>query len=109
MSTDALLAFRQAVRRIVTDPAMPDLTLRQLAVLMRVADVPKGQRGASTGEVAAEFMFRKPTVTRAVQRLVAAGFVVSMAAPMDARKVEISATQEGRAFIAKVTKAMQAA
>lgn len=109
MTTDALPLLSQAVKRIVADPALPDLTLRQMGVLMHIADIPKGKPGLSTGQIADVFGVQKPAVTRAVQRLAQFDYAVSAPAPMDGRKVEISVTPAGRAFLAKVAKAMRAA
>ena len=109
MASDGMPAFRRALTSVVADPNAPDFTVRQLALLMRLAEIPQGQPGPSTNFFANELRVDKPVVTRAVRRLRDEGYAVQVRSPADERKVEISATQAGRAFVAKIAKAMQAA
>ena len=109
MANDVMPAFRRGLTMLVADPDLHDFTVRQLALLMRLAEMPKNAQGPSTGELAREFGAAKPNITRAVRRLSDEGYVVQVPSPLDARKAEISATAAGRALVARVARVAQAA
>ena len=83
----------QAARaRALAQLAGPDVTLRQLALLLTVAS-----DGASTVRRLADALgVSKPVITRAVNTLAGAGLARRERDPDDGRNVFISATPEGR-------------
>lgn len=78
--------------------AEPDLTNRQLAVLMLVHfySGPHTVRG-----LAQQLNVSKPVITRALDKLAALGFLMRQADESDGRNVFIVATIEGGEFLAK--------
>ena len=76
--------------------AHPDLTARQLAILLRVylAPPPHTVRG-----LAAEFALRKPAVTRALDRLSILGLVRRRPDPEDRRSVLVQRTVKGAVHV----------
>jgi len=96
-------ALRAAVDRVVSDKAMPDLSMRQLGVLMRVADA---KEPLSVRELAEPMKISKPAVTRAIDRLEHFAFVERRQAKLDRRLIELRITAAGRAYLAKLDRAV---
>ncbi len=98
MQSDAL-GWWYRVLHLALTRELPDLTTRQLALLMHVALLP----GPHTVRGLAEALkVSKPAVTRALDRLGAAGFLERQRDSMDRRSVIVSLTEEGRAFLARL-------
>lgn len=95
---EALDLWRRVTVQTVRSEA-PDLTARQLAVLMtvRLQPAPHTVRGlASTLNVG------KPAITRALDTLSGLGFVQRRRDPKDGRNVFIERTPKGDAFLAQL-------
>ena len=94
-SYEALDLWRRVTVETVRSEA-PDLTARQMAVLMtvRLAEGPHTVRGlASTLNVG------KPAITRALDTLSRLGFVQRRRVPKDGRNVFVERTQKGDDFL----------
>jgi DNA-binding MarR family transcriptional regulator len=89
---DLLRCFSQAEVR----SARPDLTARQLAILLRVymSEPPHTVRG-----LAAEFGLRKPAVSRALDRLSILGLIRRRHDPEDRRSVLVQRTVKGAVHV----------
>ena len=74
-----------------------DLTLRQCAVLLRVASLaePQTVRG-----MAAALNVSKPAITRAIDRLAHDGLAVRVVDQSDRRSIHVRLTENGKAWIA---------
>lgn len=97
-SEEALNLWRRVTVSTVRSDA-PDLTARQLAVLMtvRLQPAPHTVRGlASTLNVG------KPAITRALDTLSRLGFVQRRRDPKDGRNVFIEGTDKGDAFLTQL-------
>ena len=92
---DALALLKSATLAGVRGNA-PDLTARQLGILMSVAleTGPHTVRG-----LAASLELSKPVVTRALDRLEALGFVNRISDERDLRSIFIERTAEGTGFL----------
>lgn len=77
----------------------PDLTNRQMAMLMLVTWTPGPHTVRS---LAQELLVAKPVITRATDRLVQLGFVKRRRDPEDKRVVLITGTGEGLVFLARL-------
>lgn len=75
---------------------LPDLTTRQLALLLHVGLMPAPHTVRGLAET---LSFSKPAVTRALDRLSFLGFVQRKRDPRDRRSVLVEVTAEGRAFL----------
>lgn len=75
---------------------LPDLTTRQLTLLMHVGLMPAPHTVRGLAETLA---FSKPAVTRALDRLSALGYVQRQRDPRDRRSVLVEVTPDGRAFL----------
>ena len=106
MSGDAALSWWYRVLRGALDRQLPDLTTRQLALLLHVSlqPGPHTVRG-----LAATLSFSKPAVTRALDRLGRLGHVVRRRDPRDRRSVLVEVTEAGRAFLADLSRMVTAA
>ena len=94
-TVEALDLWRRVTVQTVRSEA-PDLTARQLAVLMtvRLQPAPHTVRGlASTLNVG------KPAITRALDTLSRLGFVQRRRDPKDGRNVFVEGTQKGDQFL----------
>lgn len=78
----------------------PDLTQRQLAVLMsvRLGEEPHTVRG-----LAAALNVGKPAITRALDTLSGLGFVQRRRDPKDGRNVFVEALPKGESFLARLS------
>ena len=92
---EALDMWRRVTVTTVRSDA-PDLTARQLAVLMtvRLQPAPHTVRG-----LAATLNVGKPAITRAVDTLSRLGFVQGRRDPKDGRNVFVEPTDKGDAFL----------
>jgi DNA-binding MarR family transcriptional regulator len=98
MKHSELTGFRRAIEAVVADPATPDLTMRQFATLLYAAQH-EGDAGPSVGVMADALRIHKPAVTRALDRLVEHNLVIAIRSPLDRRKIEVSPTKAGRAYL----------
>lgn len=98
MQSDAL-GWWYRVLHLALTRNLPDLTTRQLALLMHVALVPQAH---TVRGLAQALRISKPAVTRALDRLGAAGFLERERDPMDRRSVLVTLTPEGRAFLSEL-------
>lgn len=93
---------------IISRPTMPDLTLRQLAVLTTVYCAEQ-ESGYGVKELSALLSLTKPAITRSLDRLTALSFVKRATSPADARCVVISRTMKGKAFLREIDRMKVAA
>ena len=98
-----LLPIMYAISGVVRDRAQPDLTMRQLCLLMHLADKDKAQSW-SVKEAAAALEIHKPAVTRAVERLREFGLATSKTDPKDRRCVVLNITQRGLGYLGRMSK-----
>lgn len=84
------------VLRGTLDARLPDLTTRQLALLLHLGLVPGPHRVRGLAEVLG---FSKPAVTRALDRLSALGWVARVREPQDRRSVLVTLTEGGHAVL----------
>ena len=68
----------------------------------RVLAVLNGTDGLTVGELAAACLFKQPTMTKALDRLEAEGYVAREGASGDRRRVLVVATKKGRTLVAKL-------
>ncbi|MCI4644556.1 MAG: MarR family transcriptional regulator [Hyphomonadaceae bacterium] len=96
LSEREALAFLKSATETTIRSDAPDLTARQLGILMNVAleTGPHTVRG-----LAGTLDLSKPVVTRALDRLEALGFVIRIADERDLRSIFIERTAEGMAFL----------
>ena len=94
-STEALDLWRRVTVSTVRSDA-PDLTARQMAVLMtvRLQPAPHTVRG-----LASALNVGKPAITRALDTLSRLGFVQRRRDPKDGRNVSVERTDKGDAFL----------
>ncbi len=98
MQSDALSWWYRVLYLALTRE-LPDLTTRQLALLLHVALTP----GPHTVRgLAHALKVSKPAVTRALDRLGAAGFLERQRDPLDRRSVLVTLTAEGQAFLGEL-------
>lgn len=100
-----LHALRRGLAAMVSDNG-PDLTARQLQMLLTVALTPSPH---TVRGLAAALVISKPAITRATDRLVELGFVTRRPDPTDRRSVIIAATRAGRDFLGKLAAGMSLA
>ena len=93
----------RVVDRVVADPEMPDLTLRQLGVLMRVE---AAKAPLSVRNLAPELNISKPAITRAIDRLADLGLVERKQAIEDRRLIAVRATAKGVGYLHKIDRAI---
>jgi DNA-binding MarR family transcriptional regulator len=94
----SLRKFQKAIGLVVAGEG-PDLSARQLAVLLRVAEKPNPALGVK--ELAEQLGVSKPAITRAMDRLIDEHeFLKRTPHPMDRRKIEASLAPKGEAYIA---------
>ncbi|HKY94384.1 MAG TPA: MarR family transcriptional regulator [Kiloniellales bacterium] len=99
MQAEAALAWWYRVLRSALSERLPDLTTRQLALLLHVGLMrpPHTVRGLSQ-----TLGFSKPAVTRALDRLVGLNYVERQRDPRDRRSVLIRLTRAGETFLAEL-------
>ena len=97
-------ALRELVDAVVRDEKVPDMTMRQMGVLVTVAE--HEGKPLSVRPLAEKLGLPKPAVSRAVDRLIECGFVARKQHPMDRRQVEVTITQAGTAYLKALTKAI---
>lgn len=86
---------------IARDPTMPDLTVRQYAILDTLAQY----RSVHFGLVAARFPFSKPVLHRALTVFKNAGWITQLASTSDRRRQSLSLTESGRQMVARLRSA----
>ena len=101
-NVEALDLWRRVTVQTVRSEA-PDLTARQLAVLMTVGLDPTPQTGRG---LAATLNVGKPAITRALDTLSKLGFVQRRRDPKDGRNVFIERTEKGDAFLGQLSEAI---
>ncbi len=106
MTSDAALQWWYRVLRGALDRRLPDLTTRQLALLLHVSLEPGPHTVRGLAETLA---FSKPAVTRALDRLSRLGHVVRKRDPRDRRSVLIEVTESGHGFLADLSRMVSAA
>jgi DNA-binding MarR family transcriptional regulator len=101
---DALDLWRRVTVTTVRSDA-PDLTARQMAVLMtvRLQPAPHTVRG-----LAAALNVGKPAITRALDTLSRLGFVQRRRDPKDGRNVFVEGTERGDAFLDQLSRTIVA-
>lgn len=92
---DALDIWRRAIVASVRRDA-PDLTARQMALLLTVYLTPQPHTVRGMSEL---LRVTKPAVTRAVDRLSGLGLIRRKADPMDRRSVLLQRTVKGSVFL----------
>jgi len=90
------LGWWYRVLRSALAQRLPDLTTRQVALMLHVGLMPPPHTVRGLAET---LNFSKPAVTRALDRLTRLGFVVRDRDPNDRRSVLVSMTPEGHAFL----------
>ena len=96
MGAEASLSWWYRVLRGALTEKLPDLTTRQLALLLHVGLT----GGPHTVRGLAEVLgFSKPAVTRALDRLTALGWLVRTRDSRDRRSVLVTITEPGRDFL----------
>lgn len=93
--------FLATATRIVRDPAMPDLTLRQIAVINYVG---RRAKAPHVREIAKGLALSKPVVTRATKRLAELGLVDRTRPVDDLRCCIIQCTPAGRDMLEDMTR-----
>ena len=102
--TDPLIVLRCGIEHIVLDDRLPDLTVRQLAVLLVLR---QEQRSASTiRALATRLGIPKPSACRALDRLQELGLTAREDDPLDRRSVFGVLTDRGEMFLMELDKAM---
>ncbi|MGB8274668.1 MAG: MarR family transcriptional regulator [Alphaproteobacteria bacterium] len=99
---EALEIWRRMLREAVRRDA-PDLTARQLAVLL---DVYLGQPPHTVRGLASELEIAKPAVTRALDRLCALDLVRRKTDPEDRRSILVQRTVKGSVFLSEFAEAV---
>ena len=89
---------------IVDDNA--DLTNRQMAILLTIYD---GKDEYSIKKLTEELHLTKPTISRAVERLLELDLVSKRTNPKDRRRVIVEKTFDGNVFIETLTKYLKEA
>jgi DNA-binding MarR family transcriptional regulator len=102
---DLLLSLRDSVIGLVRSKGIPDLSLRQLAVLLvsHAAEQPQTVRG-----LAIVLGVSKPAITRAIDRLVTYALVRRLPDPADGRSVLIEVTRSGTSLCRSLGKGLKA-
>ncbi len=95
MRSDTLSWWYRVLHLALTQQ-LPDLTTRQVALLLHVALQPPPHTVRGLAEA---LQISKPAVTRALDRLGAAGFLVRERDPADRRSVLVSLQPDGQAFL----------
>lgn len=98
MKHSELTGFRRAIEAVVADPKTPDLTMRQFSVLLYAAQH-ESPAGPSVGVMADALRINKPAVTRVIDRLQEYELLIAIRSPLDRRKIEVSPTKAGRAYL----------
>lgn len=88
--------LRDTIRTLVRGDV--DLTPRQIHILYTL-DTPDGRSGVSLGALADIAILPRPLVSRAMERLVAGGYVSRARDDADHRLVRATLTAEGRTFL----------
>ena len=89
--------FRGTVERLVADPKLPDLTMRQLAMLLILRDEPKVD--CTVRGIARRLNISKPAVTRGASTLEHLMFAQRQPDPADRRSIFLRLTPRGHAFM----------
>lgn len=97
-------ALRGLVDAVVRDEKVPDLTMRQIGVLVTVAE--HVGKPLSVGPLAQKLNLSKPAITRALDRLEHFELAVRKPHPMDGRQIEVEVTKAGTAYLKALTKAI---
>lgn len=103
IEADKAEELMRATVSVVSNPDLPDLSLRQLSVLLLVhlTDGPHTVRG-----LAATMKVSKPAITRALDRLGQLDMAKRKVDPMDRRSVVVQRTLRGDRMVKSLRKAM---
>jgi DNA-binding MarR family transcriptional regulator len=85
------------------EPTLADLTVRQLGVMMFIANKSKTDI-YSTKDIHELLGLSKPAITRACDTLQELGYVVRKAHPLDRRMVSLTLTNLGTRYLNKMAK-----
>jgi len=98
---DPLFSLKGSIVEMVRSKGSPDLSLRQLAVLLlaHTAEQPQTVRG-----LAAVLDVSKPAITRALDRLTSHAFVRRLVDPADRRSVLVEVTRSGHSLCRSLEK-----
>lgn len=99
MKNDPLATFRRGIHALVKMEDR-DLSVRQMAVLLHLAELP--DVAPSVRPLAEMFNVSKPTISRAMDRLVEMGLVGCTQDPIDRRKIRAVITRAGIAYVKKL-------
>lgn len=83
---------------VVANPNAPDLTMRQLVLLMSLANLSGNERWG-VKEAAEKMNVSKPAITRASDRLTVLELLMRKKHPMDRRQVVLMPTPKGLAYL----------
>ncbi len=90
--------FLASCAAIARDATMPDLTIRQYALLNILSQCDS----MDYGDLASNCGFPKPVVTRALNVLEKDGWLASQTNPIDRRRRQLALTPSGRAFVVRL-------
>ena len=99
------VALRGLVDAVVRDETVPDLTMRQIGVLVAVAE--NTGKPFSVKHLSEQLRLQKPAVSRSVDRLLKFEMAVRRQHPMDRRQVEVTLTKVGSDYLKSLTKAIE--
>lgn len=94
LPTNNMPDFHTVLLRMVQNTNTPDLTLRQIGLLLELREQPQTVR-----HLAAKLNVSKPAITRGADRLTLLGMVVRKADSRDRRSVLIVLAREGRNYL----------
>lgn len=97
-------ALRGLVNAVVRDEKAPDLSMRQIGVLVAVAE--NAGKPLSVKPLAELMGLQKSAVTRALDRLEHFALASRRKHPMDARQIEVVVTKAGTDALKALTKAL---
>lgn len=101
-----LAPFYSAVTGVIRDPTLHDMTLRQLAIMMVVANKAPGAT-FSIREVHNILGMSKPAITRGCSLLENKGLLTRKFQPQDKRLVTLELTKAGSAYLARMAQETQ--
>jgi DNA-binding MarR family transcriptional regulator len=90
----------------IRDPKLPDLTVRQLGVMLFLSNKKKNDIYSSKN-LSEVLGLGKPAITRACDTLVQKGYLVRKIHPYDARMINLALTQSGQAYLKRMAKSAE--
>lgn len=93
--------FKSVIEFLLVE--QPDLTIRQIGVLINCAESLQTVRGLST-----IMKTNKPSITRAIDKLESLSFVARKTDKDDKRSVNVSITQKGKKFFRQLWQTQKA-